>query len=930
MENVAQSRRISPFWVVFGLVGFVNAAWWFILQMLPDHETGWNFWFNAVYAVPYLLGGFWLLWRVRNWKDLSAADGRAMAYLGLGIVSHGIAQCIWTYYNVILHIDAPSSSYADIFYTAAVILQIFGALVLLVHRPGKQTKPLQQRLRIFVAIALMSVLSFLIVRVIFSSEEGFLLNINTFYTATSFLRAFLFVLNIYRERHFELRAFLFTQLVGATLLDAADAVYGIQSFSGAYWNGNLADLFYMLAGLVAFATVHFLPAVIWHEEREDETARGLRLEAILPVSVILLGLIVAGRAAESAYTTALSQIQLETEHEASQIATLVKVTLVEEVTHLNGLSALFGSGFGVTEDEFQSYVTSIEKNNPRVSEFGFIDPDGILIYTTQQGRKGYDIAKDPVRSPLLARARDTDTFAASAPVYLLQGTPGVLLYKPVYRQGVFIGTATASIHLERFFDSISAIVSEENVNLMFESDGIIIDPSGRSIYNEEGMAIDRTGSVANQVTYLFPPAAPVEVTQTVPVDGVDWILTVSPTRIRAERAYGDPTSAFLIVSLSFAALSGLLFITISQQSRMREQLRERTRTLRDNIHELQQSKFFLDNVTDGVVAADVHGMVEYVNDSAAHVLDMRAERMLEHNFSFIFSDLGIPFQEIQAKLDAQGNWEGELRHDLSAGMGRDLYLSVSALQEPKKGIVGYLLVARDITARRDVERSKNQFVSLVSHQLRAPMTQLRWMAESLLENRKLAKSLREQLESMEQIISAENKLVGDLLNVSRIERGVLKLDIADAPVKRVIANAVKSLELLARNRRIQIRQVDVPANLFVRVDLEKIAEALRNIIDNAIKYSPEHSTITVHAVPADAKTVEISVVDQGPGIPEELWGKLFEVKTAPTTTGEQTSAGLGLYLTKKFIEAVGGTVRFDTSHQGTIFYVRLPRARNRG
>lgn len=227
--------------------------------------------------------------------------------------------------------------------------------------------------------------------------------------------------------------------------------------------------------------------------------------------------------------------------------------------------------------------------------------------------------------------------------------------------------------------------------------------------------------------------------------------------------------------------------------------------------------------------------------------------------------------------------------------------------------------------RSTLERERN-FISLVSHQLREPLTELSWMTEVAADKHADPAEREEALLGMQQIVRQSVKLTNDLLNVSRVERGLLSLDLEDVPVTSLIDDALVALQEAAKKKNVRF-EIDVPAATAVRADRVKATEALRNIVDNALKYGPAGSQVEISAKAAeDRSTVSIMVRDHGPGIPEDVRPRLFEMASAFAKKGE-SGAGLGMYLAKLFVTAMDGTIDFETSPKGTTFVVTLPAAR---
>ncbi len=385
---------------------------------------------------------------------------------------------------------------------------------------------------------------------------------------------------------------------------------------------------------------------------------------------------------------------------------------------------------------------------------------------------------------------------------------------------------------------------------------------------------------------------------------------------------------FLSVLLLLTSFATIVYLLLSGQSKLQEELAARTRTLQQKIAELARSKFYLDRVADAVIAMDDRGRILYANRAVGHIFHLRAKEIVgQTRWTCFGKTVGRAMKNAEKMLRDCDTWETEASFRHPDGASRDLLLTFVCLREDgNHRRVGILVLIRDITERKAVERAKSQFVYMASHQLRAPMTQLRWLVEQAQSEPRVSARMREQLGSMQKIILLENKFVKDLLNASRIERGALKLTMEDVPVMDLIGDALRALQKDAEDGKVMLRVTGPAKAVRLRIDREKIAEALRNIAHNAIKFSPARGTVRVEAsIDRERGEAIIMIADEGPGIPEELWGGLFEVKIVPLTDS-RSGAGLGLYLSKNFVEASGGRLRFETSTNGTVFYVTLPLA----
>ncbi len=246
---------------------------------------------------------------------------------------------------------------------------------------------------------------------------------------------------------------------------------------------------------------------------------------------------------------------------------------------------------------------------------------------------------------------------------------------------------------------------------------------------------------------------------------------------------------------------------------------------------------------------------------------------------------------------------------------------------------GFIKAIRDVTRERIIARSKSEFISIAAHQLRTPLSAVKWTMRLLMDgdlgvmNSSQLKLLGRGYETNEKMI----QLVNDLLNVSRIEDGRFGYRFNKANIIEIITSVVANSAISAREHGINVN-FNVPAQaipLFV-FDQEKISLALQNILDNAIKYTPQGGEVSVNVVPED-KFVKISIHDTGVGIPkgqiDRLFSKFFR---AENVIHMQTSgSGLGLFIVKNIIARHGGKISVESEeNKGSTFWFTLPTDEN--
>ena len=228
---------------------------------------------------------------------------------------------------------------------------------------------------------------------------------------------------------------------------------------------------------------------------------------------------------------------------------------------------------------------------------------------------------------------------------------------------------------------------------------------------------------------------------------------------------------------------------------------------------------------------------------------------------------------------------------------------------------------------KEVDTLKSDFVALMSHELRTPLTSIKEGTNMLLEG--LGGELTEKQGRLMGIIAEESnrliKLVSSLLDLTKMEAGMLAYHFAPADPPRLIQQCMTEILPLAESKQITIQEDigDIPA---VRLDTERILQVLRNLVGNAVKFTPEGGRITV-AVRAQENGIEITVSDSGPGIPaghvERIFGRFQQLPSE--TNGGIKGTGLGLAIVKHIIQAHGGKVWVESeAGQGSTFFVFLP------
>lgn len=231
--------------------------------------------------------------------------------------------------------------------------------------------------------------------------------------------------------------------------------------------------------------------------------------------------------------------------------------------------------------------------------------------------------------------------------------------------------------------------------------------------------------------------------------------------------------------------------------------------------------------------------------------------------------------------------------------------------------------------KASIESITSDFVSLASHQLRTPLSAVKWNTELLI-GQKAGRLNRRQLEYLREIYRSNERainLVNDLLDVSRIQEGKIHLDLRSSRVEDIIKEVIDGLDSEVKSKKIRINFEIINGPLpKIETDAEKLKRVMINLLSNSVKYTPDGGKIRV-TVEKNRKHLKISVTDTGVGIAKgdqpKVFGKFFRsskvIKFAPDGTG------LGLFIAKSLIEAMGGRINFKSvQNSGTTFYFTLP------
>jgi signal transduction histidine kinase/putative methionine-R-sulfoxide reductase with GAF domain len=346
----------------------------------------------------------------------------------------------------------------------------------------------------------------------------------------------------------------------------------------------------------------------------------------------------------------------------------------------------------------------------------------------------------------------------------------------------------------------------------------------------------------------------------------------------------------------------------------------------------------IEAIPDGVYVCDAEGMRSRVNAPGAALLGLTMEQALQPIAAYwdlirprYLDGTPIPVEDFPLSQALRGIIRTDIRfivcHHIS---GDDVHLlaSCAPIRNAAGVITGAVAVCSDISELQRLERQKDEFLSVASHELKTPLTSLKILTQ--LAHRQLQRTGiggLEHMDRMEHSIIRMERLVNDLLDVSRIESGRLALRLE--PLDLVsLCRHVAAEQMAASEREIALELPREPT--IVRADADRIDQVLANLLSNALKYSPQERPVTL-TVRIEAAHVVVAIRDEGSGIPQEALPHLFErfyrVPGVQVQSGSGVGLGLGLYITRELVERHGGQIRAEsTPGFGTTLSVMLPLA----
>ncbi len=367
---------------------------------------------------------------------------------------------------------------------------------------------------------------------------------------------------------------------------------------------------------------------------------------------------------------------------------------------------------------------------------------------------------------------------------------------------------------------------------------------------------------------------------------------------------------------------GQLADTFNQLAERIEETQEEIESERNRLNSV------LSHMTDGVIATDRRGKVITINEMALSLLDLKTEEeaiglsiltMLHMEEDYTLRDLLENQNELLLERPSDSVESGQLI----------LRVDFSMIRRESGFISGLVAVIHDVTEQEKTEQERREFVSNVSHELRTPLTSMRSYIEALSEGAwqdpEIAPNfLKVTLDETDRMI----RMINDLLNLSRMDSGNAQLQKEWVNFNELVNFVLNRFDMMVTNqtKRYTIRREFTQRELWMEVDADRMIQVIDNIMNNAIKYSPDGGTITV-SLSETHNHILLSIRDQGLGIPKADLTKIFTrfYRVDKARARQQGGTGLGLAISREVIKAHGGSIWAQSrENYGSTFFISLP------
>ena len=361
---------------------------------------------------------------------------------------------------------------------------------------------------------------------------------------------------------------------------------------------------------------------------------------------------------------------------------------------------------------------------------------------------------------------------------------------------------------------------------------------------------------------------------------------------------------------------------------MAEKLQEyESSTLSKQLMDKKRIETLVNNMHDAVIGLDENHFIYMINDEALKITNLHKEDIIGKTAHEVAVNNDL-MRELLKNIDhpvkepikiVRDNKENYFEQDI-------VPINIVKTGEKEKKYIGKVILLRNITPFKELDFAKTNFIATISHELKTPISAIK-MGVQLLGNQKFGELNEQQQELLKSINEDGQRLLditGELLNLSQVESGNIRLTIEKCSPKEMVQTAVKNVEKLAEQKNISIStEYLLEDNDAVTADFDKTVWVMNNFLTNAVKHSFQDENIKIVVEKLD-DFIQFSIIDTGSGIDEKYHRQIFD-RYFQVPGEHQNGTGLGLAISKNFIEKQHGEIGVKSSlNNGSTFYFRLP------
>ncbi len=629
--------------------------------------------------------------------------------------------------------------------------------------------------------------------------------------------------------------------------------------------------------------------------------------------------------------------------EAADIADLVSHDVSSILEIAQGVAALPGTldAARTLDDVLQARLKAVVYSYPQIERAFVTDTQGLLWadYPSVEGGYGVNLADEEWFREVHQRHKPT-----VSGVYLSRlrsQEPVIAIAVPIAAEGEqpagFLVLEYSLRHMTRALKS--GKLQSDGYALVLDQDGVL---AGHPILSLQGVLrrqyamLDpvREAMASREIvkrTYVDPVTAKEMSAVFLPfsVGRNTWLVVAQQSVSQAYEPLTRVRANIFVAGLLLSVLSVIFVVALARSSARIERL---NKELGEKNQQLREVASIVGSSNDAIIALSLKGCVKTWNAAAESMYGFPEADMLgKPIFEIIPEKERGTMRRLLKRLHHGSKVKNvETVHLCRNGKLLAVSVTLSPVRDEGGHVVGASAIVRDITERKQVDQMKSDFISIVSHQLKAPITAMSWTLELLLDGTfgRLNEEIKKPILEMQDIVRQNYSLVTDILNVSRIDRGVIEVKLLPVRLSEVLEQAVRAYRPTFIQKNLELRIENAPEDLVVLADKDKLAEAIGNSVSNALKHT-EKGSITVRSRLGERRDIAvIEVADTGKGMEPDILKKLFSRdQVLSSNASPESSAGLGLYITRHFMRLQKGDVWASSEPgKGSIFTYTIPLA----